>query len=101
MAHRLRGHCGLDYFGGNRLPLSEDAFVFVREDLDELRNHGEPMIEQPFGAGAAGGFEVTGNVLMDKLLVLGIEDRFQRDGGLIAALIGEGAMLIENVSDAA
>jgi len=75
--------------------LAQNPFVLVGEDLYEFRQHGEPVFQDPFGAGAAGEFEVALDQSTEDRLVFG--DRVQVYGGGVAALFGEVAGIVENV----
>src|SRR5579864_4971993 len=68
---------------------SQHSLEFVREDLDEARNHILPIVEYPLCAAAAGQIQVARDQISDELHILLIEDRFEIDGVQIAALLGE------------
>src|SRR3972149_10206378 len=56
---------------------TENALVLVREYLDELRQHGLPILQDPLGLGAAGQFAVAGDQPVQQLDVFGIAELFE------------------------
>src|SRR5215471_3612217 len=74
---------------------------FVREDLDETRQHVHPVIENVFGALASRQFEMALDQPVNQLHIARLDYRLQIDGSEIGALLGEISALIKHVSDAA
>jgi hypothetical protein len=70
------------------------ALVFVREDLDELRSHLAPVLENPLTARAGGCLHMLLDQALKRLDVSGIFQWLQIDTGLITQDAGEFAGLI-------
>src|ERR1039458_6247402 len=77
------------------------AFEFMRENLDELWQHGLPIVQNPFGARAVRKFRMTSDQAMDEVDVRGIDDRVKVHAGAVATHAHELARLIQYVRDAA
>jgi hypothetical protein len=73
----------------------------VREDLDEARLRVGPVLENPCGARAAGEVAMAFEQAATRLDVFGIDQRLQIDAGLVAARVGEVALIVVDVGDAA
>src|SRR5258708_37386829 len=61
----------MSHFGLGRLIFRypKNTLVLVREHLDELRQHLAPVFENPLGARAAGGLDVPGDQVLQRLHV--------------------------------
>src|SRR5208337_1380807 len=80
---------------------SQDAFVFVREDLDEFRKRGFPVLQRPLRLAAGGEFEVPGDQPVKGLNVLWIRDGLEVHVFSVAQERRKIAGLIKDVGDAA
>src|SRR5262245_5762024 len=67
----------------------EDPLVFVRENLDELRTHRRPVVEDPFSFGTSRGFEMLPDPALQKLDIAGLHHRLEIHCGHVASLLGE------------
>ena len=91
--------CGLGRRG--RMNNSQDAFVLVRKDLDELGLRIGPVFQHPGGARTAGQVAMALEKSAHTIHVGRLDQRLEVDAGLVAAARGEIAPAIVDVGDAA
>src|SRR5208337_1595352 len=80
---------------------SQDAFVFVREDLDEFRKCSFPVLQRALRLVAGGEFEVSGNQPMQRLDILGSRDGLEVHAFAIAEDRRKIAGIVQDIGDAA
>src|SRR5271165_5512794 len=80
---------------------SQDAFVFVREDLDEFRKRGFPVLQRPLRLAAGGEFEVPGDQPVKGLNVLWIRDGLEVHVFSVAQERRKIARIVQDIGDAA
>src|SRR5208283_1436017 len=94
-AHMRREHAGRNSRN------SQHTFVFVREDLDEFRKCGFPILQHPLRLAAGREFEVSGNEPVQRLDILGRRDGLEVHAFAIAQEGRKIAGIVEDIGDAA
>src|SRR3954469_4250710 len=79
---------------------AQNPFVLVREDFDEFRAHLFPVLNDPLAARTLGVFDVLRDQ-REQLRLIFIRDRLEVDGRGVAPLLGEVALLVEDVRNPA
>ena len=86
--------------GCDRLRHTQHSLVFVREDLNELRNHFSPVFENPLAARAGGRLHVLFDQILNGPQIDRVFQRLQIHAGPVAEHVRELSRLIQNVRDA-
>src|ERR1019366_4175758 len=80
---------------------TQDTFVLVREDLDEVGPRCCPVFQNPRSARASGKVAMALKQAAHQRYIVLIDEWFQVHAGLIAASRGEVATIVEDISAAA